>query len=69
MRWLTNTFDPSKPDAELYICGLSGETWEQAIERERHYLSDKIIADPKATEYYTVEQLEEIGMVGVYAKS
>lgn len=32
------------------------------------WLSDKIIRDPKATDFYTVEQLKKMGMVGIYAK-
>lgn len=32
------------------------------------WLQDKVIGDPKSTSEYSVSQLEDMGMVGVYRK-
>lgn len=66
MRWLTNIHDPSKPDAYLHIYVEDGQTIQQAIDDWEIYLSNKIIGRPKASDAYTVEQLEAMDMVGVY---
>jgi hypothetical protein len=66
MKWLMNGFDPRDPEYDSTVMIRHGETPEQAIQRSRAYLKDKIIGPPKATEYYTVEQLESDGMVGIY---
>lgn len=33
------------------------------------WLADKIIGEPKATDTYTVQELKDMGMVGVYSNS
>lgn len=66
MRWITNTYDPSKPDAWISIIPLPGQTHKEAEESHKKFLRNKIIARPKATDAFTVEQLEAMDMVGVY---
>jgi len=66
MEWLTNTYDPKKPEAIQYVVRSPGETQEQAWQRLQHFLTDKTIGEPKASEAFTVEQLKEMNMVGVY---
>ncbi len=46
----------------------SKETEEEVVRCYREWLAGKVIGAPKATAYYTVAQLEEMGMVGVYVK-
>jgi len=45
-----------------------GQTPEEAWAQQERWLSDKTIGSPKATERYTVEQLEAMGFVGVYVE-
>jgi hypothetical protein len=68
MRWISNTFDPSKPDADRYVTRSFEETQAEAVRHYREWLADKIIGEPQPTPAYTVKQLKEMGMVGVYAK-
>lgn len=51
LRYLSNTFNPSRPDAQRGCL---------------HWLADKVIGEPGPSEMYTVEQMKEMGMVGVY---
>ena len=39
-----------------------------SFDEEREYLSDKVIGRPQATKYYSVEKLEEWGLIGVYVE-
>jgi hypothetical protein len=73
MRFLTNTHDPKDAKAKMYLAVEYHEAFdpqgrERAWQRHLDYLRDKIIGEPQGTEAYTVEQLKEMGMVGVYAK-
>ena len=66
MRWLTNTYGPGRiEDAKSvidHIYSPPGSGWEM----HKGWLKGKIIGPPKATEAYTVEQLKDMNMVGVY---
>jgi len=68
MRHLDNIYNPDKPDAKQLIKTRSGQTPEEAWAQQERWLSGKTIGRPKATEHYTVEQLEAMGMVGVYVE-
>lgn len=68
LKHLTNIFNPRLQDAKYYVGGLPGESLEQTWQRHLEYLKDKIIGRPKATNHYTVEELESFDMVGVYIK-
>jgi hypothetical protein len=59
-------YDPRKHDAPLYVARFFHETPEDAWRRQERYLENKLIGRPKATAYYTVEQLESMNMVGIY---
>lgn len=65
--WLTNLYNPKNKDAGLYIATLVNETREVAWNRQAEWLKDKIIGYPKATEHYTVQELLDMGYVGVYS--
>jgi hypothetical protein len=72
MRFLSNITDPNRPDAQMGLTlsfddFLNPQGREQAWARHLDWLKDKVISDPKATDAYTVEQLKEMGMVGVYS--
>ena len=57
LKWLTNTRDPKN---------FSGDTLHRQEQEALEYLENKIIGRPKATERYSVEELEAMGLVGVY---
>ena len=67
MKWLSNTYNPNNKDAKNHVGRSFDETQEQAWINHRKWLEGKIIGDPMPSEAYTVEQLKEMGMVGVYA--
>ena len=68
MRWLTNLYDPRLPDASQHVVLRYDESSWDGWDRQKEWLKDKIIAEPKATPSYTVEQLQAMKMVGVYAR-
>lgn len=71
-RWITNTHDPKDVEGAKRSLKLSLEDFhtpngrELAWQRQLKWLEDKAIGDPQATPSYTVEELKEMGMVGVY---
>ena len=68
MEFLTNTHDPKDKYAKMYVARSIYETPEEAWAHHVEWLKDKVIGEPQATEAYTVEQLKEMGLVGVYRK-
>lgn len=73
MIFLTNTHDPADVEAAKRSLVLSFEEWQDPDGRERcwqnhlKWLEGKIVGDPQPSEKYTVEQMKEMGLVGVYA--
>ena len=68
LRFLSNTHDPKDKFAPTFVARRFDETQEEAWHWHLEWLKGKVIGDPKATEAYTVAQLKEMGMVGVYAQ-
>jgi hypothetical protein len=68
LRFLSNTHDPKDKFARMYVARRFDETQEEAWHWHLEWLKGKVIGDPQATETYTVAQLKEMGMVGVYAQ-
>jgi hypothetical protein len=66
LKWLSNTADPNSPDFASSILCLDGQSYAQAVANRRAWLSDKYIGSPKATEVLSVQELENMGLVGVY---
>ena len=70
-RFLSNTYDPRKPDARMYVT-LSFHEYgdldggERAWRHHMEWINANEIGRPQATSKYTCEQLEEMGMVGLY---
>ena len=67
MKWLSNTYDPTKEDAIQAVCRDIGETQQEAWKRQQDWLKGKVIGEPKATESFTVEELKRVDLVGVYS--
>ena len=57
--WLSNTYDPADP--ERLCSDYEEEYWHLC------WLEDKIIGLPRASKAYTVKQMQEMKLVGVYA--
>lgn len=68
MKFLTNTFDPNHVDAKRYFTYRSNKDRDEQWQVYLHWLSDKIIGLPQATDLYTVEQLINMNIVGVYRR-
>jgi hypothetical protein len=70
MRWLTNINDHRVKGAEQRHHYSSFDPAERAREWAYHlkWISEHIIGRPKASEEYTVEQLEGFGLIGIYAE-
>ena len=64
MIWLTNM--GKLLDRDPFIFVGSWQTQEEVRRDLRLYLEGKIIGRPKASAMFTVEQLEKMGLVGVY---
>ena len=68
MKWLTNAKGNGKGGVDTSrAVVLVGESQFDAQRRYNLWLQRKIIGRPKATAGMTVEELEAMGSVGVYA--
>lgn len=73
-RFLSNIYDPRKEDAKRFLTysydAISNGEAAMENEWQQHlkWVNQNIIDRPQATDHYTVEQLENMGMVGIYAK-
>ena len=68
MKFLMNIYNPELPDVYRTVLRSFEETQEEAWQHHLNWLQGKIIGDPVATEFYTVEQLKAMNLVGVYAE-
>lgn len=66
MRFLSNTFNPLDPMADTYAIREIGQSQQEAVASWREWLKGKVVGRPQATFKYTVEQLESMGVVGIY---
>jgi hypothetical protein len=73
LKFLTNGNDPNTEKGKNRFMYNHRSDTPQKKEAEWNkylaYLSDKVIARPMATAYCTVEQLEYMGLVGIYEKT
>jgi len=68
MKWLSNGKPPSERPWDNYLNGTLEERLIKSKESRKWYESC-IVGKPQATETYTVEQLENMGMVGYYRRA
>lgn len=71
-RHLSNIGDHRKPHAEMMHCYSYHANFDPAARRhewESHlrWINENVIGPPKATDHYTQSQLEEMGIIGIYA--
>ena len=75
MRHLSNIFNHRHKRARSVFTGYTYQEWQEgpeAIQRawQRHldWINQNVIGPPQATKTYTQAELEEMGMIGIYAK-
>ena len=66
LRWLSNICDPKLPDSFIRITTRDGESQCKAWKLQEEWLVGKVIDRPRATKWCSIEQLEAMGLVGVY---
>lgn len=64
LEWKTNYTNPYKHNHMPMVMG--NESYLDALRRERELYDRFIKGRPQATDTYTVEQLEAMGMIGLY---
>jgi hypothetical protein len=72
-RFLTNTADPNGKYGRMHFvfsnhahdCGMAAmdQEWQHHLD----YINEHIVGPPKGTEKWSVAELEEQGMIGIYA--
>ena len=67
MIWLTNTYDPTREDAKYSLSVALNENRDEQWAKYLVWLDGFIIGRPAAG-IHSVEELEAMGMVGVYRK-
>jgi len=65
-RFLSNTHDPSDPQASWYVAIRIHESPAEAWQHHLYWLNGKVIGDPKPTKFYSVQELKNQKLVGVY---
>ena len=68
LEWLTNRFDPRLEEAKIYQASEAGGEFGQSWEQYQKWLADKFIGDPKGNQYWTVQQLKRMSLVGIYRR-
>lgn len=71
--WLSNIYDPARPDANRCLLlssedPLKPEGRALAWAHHMEWVAANMIGPPMPSTTYTVDQLVSMGMVGVYAK-
>lgn len=72
LKFLSNTYDPKRPNARRYFV-TSYEGWrdpgkgEWEWQQHLNWIAQNRVGRPMASDSYTTEQLEEMGMVGIYS--
>lgn len=69
LRWLSNLYDPDRFDAIENISLYPNQSQAAAWRAQQNWLKDKVIGVPKATEAYTVKELQAFHMVGIYLRA
>lgn len=65
LKFLTNAHKEITSDT---VIRYFGESVEDAISNQKKYRSGKIVGRPKSTAHFTTEQLEKMGLIGIYTK-
>ena len=68
LKWLSNIRDPKLPHQSRYIVRRQDETPQEALYWHNKWLEGKVIGEPKASDTYSVLEMIEMGLVGVYVE-
>jgi len=73
-RHLSNTYDPTIQDAKVgysysYYARLCGQSmmdyeWQTHLD----WINENVVGEPEGCDDYTVQQLKDKGMIGIYSK-
>lgn len=65
MKWLTKVYNPRLPDARYFY---TYETDDRVTEWNAYiqWINTKHIGNPKPSDTFTVEQLKQQNMIGIY---
>ena len=72
MKWITNIYNPCRPDAERMFRdpsvskAINKIRWKNWLKWIYNPLREKIIGKPMPSDMYSQNKLEEQGMIGVY---
>jgi len=61
-----NTHDPNDRNARMYVARRSNETEQEAWDNYKRWLGSVVLGPVNATEWYTADELADMGLVGVY---
>jgi len=73
MKHLSNIYDHRLPEARTYFTNSNHAMFEgeKAIDHEwqqhLNWINQNVIGKPKATEKYTVKELEDLGYIDIYS--
>lgn len=72
-RHLSNISDHRREDAKTmhgYSSAAMRNSSAKDFEWQQHleWITENVIGPPKATDHYTQEELEKMGMIGIYAR-
>lgn len=67
MKFLSNIYNPTLPDAKERTIYSYQENRDEQWEYVLKWVGQNIVGRPKPTEFHSVAQLEAMGMVGIYA--
>ena len=71
-RFLSNTHDYRRPDAERmhiyshYAMSNGLDACKREWEQHLAWINENVIGPPESSDFYTVEELEQQGMIGIY---
>ena len=73
MKFLSNTYNPTLPNARMYFTTsyqdfLEPELAEQEWKQHLNWINSNVIGEPQGSDKYTVEELKQMGYIGVYSK-
>lgn len=64
--WKTNFHNPYVNPERTRRESIDESSFDNALRNDKAFYGSMIKGPPKATDTYTVEQLEDMGMVGLY---
>lgn len=71
MKFLSNIYNPALPNARMYFTtSYQGflDPSKAELEWKNHidWINENIVGEPQPTDTYTVEQLKQMGYIGIY---